>query len=737
MPDLQRESQQKEDPNPLQQRELVPLRNNRPALPASSGSDPDMDDDPSGVPLRHRLWVIRRNLWAICSLVVICTVATAIVSWRLTPIYEATATIDVDRRAPTGVIGQDAVAAASSDTDQFLTTQVRLIQSDSVLKPVVQSFKISKAPGSLGLANLKITRPNNTFLILITYRSPDPRRAADFVNAVAESYIEQTYNIRYRASASLATFMTRQIEELRAKMERSSGALATFEKELNMIRPEEINGIVSARLLQLNTEYTTAQGERVKKEAAFQSLKNGQLEAAEVSVQGEPLRRLVERLTDAKERFVDADRQYGDRHPEYKKAQDKVKALTADLDQAKAQVTRRAESEYREALNRESILKQQVADTKNEFDRLNARSFQYQNLRREAEADRKLYEELANRIKEAGINAGFQNSSIRLADPAEPSQSTVYPNIPENITIAFALSLVLGVAATLAADSMDATLRSTEDVERALGAHVVGVLPQVKKWEGGWLTAPEADLQKTSTNGVGPRATHQINSYEDAVLSLRNSILLSAFEHPLRSILVTSAAPAEGKTTTSAHLAIAHAQQSRRTLLIDCDLRRPGIRRAFNMPNSLGLSYALADESDWHLQLSKASGIPNLDILLAGNPSRRCADLVGRYVPQIIREATGEYDLIVVDAPPVLGFPEPLQLATAVDGVVLVSLAGKTNRKMVATAISTLSRLRANMIGIILNEVTNNNTVDYYAYGYYGRYGRYASQSERNEDHQN
>ena len=444
------------------------------ALPSRNPSrrpppDPEYGDSPAGVPLKHRLWVIRRNLPAIAGFVAVCTIITAVISYRLTPIYDATATIDVDRRAPTGVVGQDANAPSTSDTEQFLNTQVRLIQSDSVLKPVVQAFHMSKAPGALGISNLKITRPPSTFLILVNYRSPDPRKAADFVNAVVESYIDQTYKIRYRASASLATFMTGQIDELKAKMEKSSQALAAFEKELNMIRPEETNGIVSARLLQLNTEYTTAQSERVKKEAAFQSLKNGQLEAAEVSAQGEPLRKLVDRLNEAQEHFADADRQYGDRHVEYKKAQDKVRALTAELEQAKTQVSLRAESEYKEALNRESILKKQVSDTKAEFDGLNARSFQFQNLRREADADRKLYEELANRIKEAGINAGFQNSSIRLADPAEPSQNPIFPNIPRNIELAFFVSLALGVAAALTADGMDATLRSTEDVERVLG----------------------------------------------------------------------------------------------------------------------------------------------------------------------------------------------------------------------------------------------------------------------------
>jgi capsular exopolysaccharide synthesis family protein len=668
--------------------------------------------------LKHRIWVIGRNLPAIAAFVCLCTYVTSWISHRLTPIFDATATIDVDRRAPTNVVGQDTTNPATPvDTEQFLNTQVRLIQSDSVLKPVTEMFKLAKAPSSLGLPNLKISRPVNTFLILINYRDPDPKRAAALVNAVANSYIEQSYNIRFRASASLSSFMTRQIEELRTKMENSSLALAAFEKDLNMIRPEETNGIVSARLLQLNTEYTSAQGERVRKEAAVQSLKSGSLIDAEVATQGESLRHLVERLTEAKEHFADVERQYDYRHPEYKKAEDKVNALNAELELAKNNVIKRAESEYKQALNRESILKQQVTDTKAEFDRLNSKTFQYQNLRREAEADRKIYEELANRIKEASINSGFQNSSIRLADPAMSSPVPIYPNINRNMQLAFLLSLILAVGVALATDSMNTTLRKPEDVERTLGSHVMGVLPKVREWQGGWLTVSNSDLELQDAPIRLSREAIQLDRYQNGIRGLRNNVVLGDFGRPIRSVLVTSASPREGKTTTAVHLAMSHAQQKLRTLLIDCDLRRPAIRTLLHLPNSVGLSYAMANGGNWRDQISKESGTRHLDVLLSGKASQRHADLVGNYLPRILQDAASEYDLIVIDAPPLLGFPEALQLATAVDGVLVVALAGKTDQKAATMALNSLYRLRANTIGIVLNEMHARTPLDNYAYG--------------------
>ena len=274
------------------------------------------------VPLSQYLWILKRHRWKILGAVATCVIGTAIVSARLTPIYEATATIDIDRSVPTGILGQEAIQSATNDADQFIATQMKLIQSDSVLRPVDRQYNLrrreagetdsaalrtAEAEGApVVLKKLKVTRPPNTYLLLVKYRSPDRQEAADVANATVRSYLEHTYRIRYQAAADLSQFMERQLEELRAKMERSSGALAKFERDLNVINPEERTNIVSARLLQLNTEYTTAEAERVKRETAFNSVKLGTLAAAQVSSQGADLQKLTETLNESRRRFVDA-----------------------------------------------------------------------------------------------------------------------------------------------------------------------------------------------------------------------------------------------------------------------------------------------------------------------------------------------------------------------------------------------------------------------------------------------
>jgi succinoglycan biosynthesis transport protein ExoP len=728
---------------PMQELQILEERGSRsvpaPGYPAAQW---DIEPEEQTLPLSHYLWVLRRHRWKILSFVGVCAVATLIVSARLTPVYESTVTVDVDRKVPTAVVGQEATQSVLNDADQFLATQIKLIQSDAVLRPVADQFHLrevehSAAPDAdqgivieapVMLKNLKVSRPPNTYLLLIGYRSPDRRLAADVANATARSYVEHTYDIRFRSSASLSTFMEKQLEELRAKMERSDSALAQFERELNVINPQEKTNILSARLLQLNTDYTNAETERVKKEAAFQSVSSGTLESAQASNQGEALKSIAEHLGQVQEKFAEVKTHYGPNHPEYRKAETQLKQIQTQFDAARSSVTKRVEVEFHEAVNREAMLEKAVTASKAEFDRINSRSFQYESLKHEAEADKKLYEELITKIREAGINSGLQSNTVRIADNARPGLKPVFPNIPLNVGLALLFATTLAVGAAILSDTLDNTIRDTEQVARIVKAEVIGGLPQVKSWKGrpslglpGGGSNPPALLRHADVD-------RPLAGFGEAIRTLRNSILLSSFDRRIRSLMVTSATPGEGKSTVCCHLAMAHAQQNQKTLLIDCDLRRPSVHRRLGLTAETGLSSVLLHGLAWRDCVISVPGIPNLDVLPAGPVSRRASDLIGAALPQLLEEAAAHYDLVMVDSPPALGFPEPLQMATAVDGVALIALAGQTDRKALASVVSMLQRLRANVVGVALNEVTKDIGDSYYYHGYYGKYARYYNQ---------
>lgn len=712
----------------------------RPAMPPPVAFS-ETDASEVRLPLSEYLWVLRRQIWKIVAFVAVMMIATAVVSLRMTPVYESVTTLYVDRMEAKGIVGAESQAQSYSnlDAEAFLASQMRLIQSDSVVRPIAirhnlleKEKQINEQDSNKGqardapilLKQLKVTRPPNTYLLQIAYRSTDPQLAADVANGVAASYIEHTYNIRIRSSSNLSKFMERQIEELRAKMESSSGRLVALEKELNVINPEEKTSILSARLLQLNTEFTKAQSDRVRSEAAFESTKGGAIEAAQVSGQGEALKRLIERQNDLSEKFAEVKEHFGPNHPEYRKGQASLRELIGQIDGMRQNIMKRVEVEYREAMDRERMLARNVAETKTDYDKLNARSFEYQRVKREADADKNLYDELNRKIREAGINAGFQNNAVRVADSARPAWKAVYPKVWLNLLLAFLFAIVLAVGAAILADTLDNTIRDPEQVTRTLNTHMIGTLPAVKNVKDLRVGAilREAGALPGEGGALIRAADRRFSTYEEAVRTIRSSILLTDFDRRIRTLLFTSATAGEGKSTTASHLALAHAEQNKKTLLIDCDLRQPTQHRNFGVPLGIGLSNVLNGELSWREAIVHPAHTDRLSVITAGSTSRRAADIIGALIGDMLEEMSREYDLVVLDAPPLLGFSESLQMAASADGVIVVTRAGETSRKAVAAALSTLQHLRANIVGLILNQVKKHHSDHYYYYGYYGKY---------------
>ncbi len=704
----------------------------------------EVEPDAPVVPLSHYLWILRRHVWKILAFVATCLIATFVVSARLQPVYQATATVDVDRQAPSEIVGDDSTRPeAPNDADQFLATQIKLIQSDAVLRPVAEEYHLLTREGQtssdaaereqllaeapISLKRLKVTRPANTYLLLISYRSPDAHLASDVANAIANSYLLQTYDLRIRSAAGLSSFMEKQLDELKAKMERSSLALAQFEKDLDVINPEEKTNILSARLLQLNTDYTAAQADRVRAEAAWNAIRSGSLEAAEASSQGDSLVKLGETLDQARQRFALVKATYGTSHPEYRKAASELAEVEKQYNDTRRSIADRVQTQYKESLNREQMLQSAVNETKAEWDRNNARSFQYQQLKQEADTDKTLYDELIRKIREADINAGFQNNNIRIADVARPPLKPVFPNMKLNLILAFLFSALLAIGATILLDSLDTTLRDPAEASRFLGTDVIATMPSDRT--AAQLPRPLAPVAPAK---IVPATTDRdrrkgyyrsASSFDEAVRTLRNTILLADFEGRLHSIVLTSAGPGEGKSTLASHLAIANADRGKKTLLVDGDLRRPSLHAKFGLSPSQGLSNVLTGELPWQEVVIPVESTPNLSLLPSGLGSHRAADLIGPRLATLLDEFAKEYALVILDSPPLLGFAECLQMATAADGVLIVSRAGDTRRKAVAEVLGVLRRLRANIVGVVLNQMTQTTSPDGYAYsGYHAKY---------------
>jgi polysaccharide biosynthesis transport protein len=703
---------------------------------------PALENGPqlNGPSLSQYLWVVKRHRWKLAGFVIFSVIATVIVSKRLTPLYESTAVIDIDRQTPAAVLGNESTAAVNSaDVENYLTTQEQIVQSDAVLRPVVEKYhlmtpalrKLAKDPllssrlkdAPIELLGLKVTRPLHTFLLLISYRSPDPQLSADVVNEIARSYIRHTYDIRYQAASQMTGYMEKQLEELKAKMERSAGALANLEKDLDVINPEEKTNVFSARLLHLDNDLTAAEVDRAGKEAAFNAVKGGSLPAAEASTEGEQLRTLEAKLNETTEKFAEVQTQFGSTHPIYKKAASQVTELQWEIDVLRQRIVQRVGIDYQQAVNRESLLRRDMTQAKAEFDQMNGHSFEYKALKQEADTDKALYEELIRKIREAGINASFESSSIRLADVARPALYPSFPKTRLNALLALLGSTIIGLSIIFLMDALDTTVLDSEHLQRELRVPLLPSLP-VGKFTMGILPMQEMP-GGPPFNGISAKETLAApnTAFDEAIRTLRSSILLSAgLEHHPKSILVTSASPGEGKSTIALYLAAAHSQQQRRTLLIDGDMRRSVIK--LGVSNDRGLSDVVNGTMHWKEAVQTPYAYPDLDILSAGPSSRRVADRIGMVLRSILDEAEREYDLVVIDSPPLLGFAEPLEIAALADSVIIVARAGRTNRSAVASVVEQLKRVRANIIGIVLNGVRADMSSQYYYYSprYYSHY---------------
>ena len=549
-------------------------------------------------------------------------------------------------------------------------------------------------------------------------------------NAIATSYLSYTYNLRIRSSLGLSDFMEKQIDELKAKMEKSSLALDQYQKQLDIINPDGKTNILSERLLQLNTEYTSAQADRIRAEAAWNALNSGSIEAAQATLngskqqatQGNSLAELTGALNQSRQRFAAVKSIYGANHPEYRKAADGLAEVQSELNSARQDLTKSIEAQVKESRGREQMLQAAVLETKAEWDNINSKSFQYLRLKQEADADRALYDELIKKILEGDINAGFRNNDIRIADFARPSPSPIYPNKKRNVELALVFSLLFAIGVAILLDSLDNTLRDPQEATRFLRTEVIATMPIDR--EAAQLPRPAnvvaARLANANPLENGTRKDHyrSISSFEEAVRTLRNTILLSDIEGILHSIVLTSAIPGEGKTTLAAHLGIANADHGKKTLLVDADLRRPSLSSKFGLTPREGLSNVLNGEMRWQDAVLPIKDMPHLSLLPAGVGSHRASDLIGPRIATLLDEFAKEYDLVILDAPPLLGFAECLQMASAADGVLVATVAGKTRRGAVADVIGALRRVHANVIGVVLNQVNRNTSTD--GYSYYG-----------------
>lgn len=726
--------------------------------------------------LRDYLRVLIKRKWIVLGSMGIIFGASLIATLRTTPIYDAVGSIALNKPDP---IMQGLRDATNSGADYYdptdLDTEVRILRSDLLALQVIEQLNLDQLPefGGTGVkpssslelttdalqpdstkansllagfkGSLRVMLEPNTRIIDIHYLSPDKQLAAKVVNTLASTYIEQNFKTRFESTMQASDWLSKQLVDLQMKVETSQEKLVKYQKDHQILGIDDKQNITTAKLDELNKELTTAESERMQKESVYRLAQAGDAESAAAVGAGVSqdktsestsalLEKLQEQKADLKVQAAQLSTQFGPAYPKLAQLNNQIQEIDSQLQIEMKKVAARLRGDYLAALQRESMLHAAFETQKQQQNKLNESAIEYSFLKRDFESNRTLYEGLLQKLKEAGVAAGLRSNNIRQVDMARTPGGPTEPNIPRNLGFGFCLGLTTGIGLAFLLEGIDNTVRTPEQAQGISGLPSLGMIPLGSRnnSEGvsrGLTVAASKEAVELITQS---RPQSQMS---EAYRALRTSLLLTSVGAPPKIILITSALPQEGKTTTSVNTATVLAQKGTRVLLIDADLRRPSIHKALGLGPKSGLSNVLTGGVSLPDAICRLSAMPNLFVLPAGTPPPNPAELLASsQMVEVLAELRQHYDHIVLDTPPTLSVTDAVVLSTRADAVVLVIRCGQTTKPALRRSREILGQVNARVAGVLLNAVDLDSPDYYYYYEYQGKYGhRYYDEDMESE----
>jgi capsular exopolysaccharide synthesis family protein len=561
-------------------------------------------------------------------------------------------------------------------------------------------------------------------LLDVSFESTNPQLAARTVNAHIATYVEQNYRSKYESTSQASDWLADQLKDLEIKVKNSEDARIAYERQNQIWTLDDKQNMTTQRLADINKQYTDAQAERTKKESLYEFAKAGNLDAVPQVQSNTTLTELLKKRGDTSVEYTDALKQYGPNFPKVQRLQAKLEEIDQSIQGEKRQILDVLGSDYREAQQRETLLAQTLDQAKAEANQMAEKMVEYNILKREAEANKALYEGLMTKMKETAISGALRSSNIRVVDPAMVPTTPARPAKAKNIILSLLVGLVGGIGLALLREYLDNTVKTPDDVEMLARLPSLAVVPAFATLDG---RSRAKLLKSSSSDGTDVRVelvSHSMpqSQVSEAFRALRTALLLSQAEHPPQVILLTSALPREGKTTAAVNLAVTLAQLGDRTLLVDADLRKPGIGRALSLTDGkyAGLTSYLAGVSSLELVTVPHPAITNLAAIPTGPIPPNPADLLSsRRLAEALAVLRREYKFIVVDSPPVMAATDPVILSVLADGVLLVVRSGETPKDAFTRARDLLTGVKCRFLGVVLNAVDSNSPDYYYSYRYY------------------
>ena len=608
------------------------------------------------------------------------------------------------KRQGIGIMIADARRKISSTVRRVLRRQPEApVERPSADEGAAESGMISQF-----LAGVRVVPEQKTRLVEIVYESSDPQFAALAANTLAEEYTSQNLELRLATYQKNLRWLSEEVAKQEKKVAAAEAAMTQYRTDQNALSLGDRQNITIARLNALNETVTRQRTERLQKEATYNQLKS--VDPASDEADAFPVVAATPGVVEAKNRLTDllAERarlssRYLPSHPEMQKLDLQIKNARDTLTAQRARVIESVKNDYQSAVAAERSFATSLEQQKHEAMDLDRKSGSYVVLQRQADSDRQLWQSLLQQQKELQVVSNSRSNNVQVMDRAEVPGAPFSPNTRREWFTAMMAGMLVAFGLAFGIEYLDDTVKTPEDVSKRLGLPLLGLVPAIRG-----TRVPL--LSETVPHDFG-----------EAFRSLRTSLVFTAGAGESRVIAVTSSQPLEGKTTTACNLATALALGGSRVLLIDADMRRPGLHQVMNVQNEAGLSQLLVGQSRVREAVQRTSE-PNLFVITAGRTPPNPSELLAseRMKSFLANLSHGPFDWVVLDTPPVLAVTDAVVLAGHVSAVVFVVGSEMTRRVHAERALATLRAGKPRSIGVVLNRVDFDRNKYYYAryYGY-------------------
>jgi len=696
-----------------------------------------------GIDFRSLWLIFKRNVWIIGGIVLATVVLGLVATMLMTPKYTASASIQIDQEADQVLRNQDQVQPTVSyqDADRFLQTQVDVLQSREMVIRVAQALNLFNDPRffeKMNLAppkadqdalrnqrlrdavikaisnNLSVTLPRDSRVVKVSFRSPDPQLATQIANTYTSEFIKNDLQRKFNSTSYARNFLSQQLGEARARLEQSEQDLNNYARQVGLIKTNLTNAdgssttsstsVTTASLIQLNQAANQATADRITAEQNWRTVEQTPLLSIPDVLTNKAIQDLLDQRATIQASLSQERAKHLDAYPTVQQLKAQLAEINSQITTIATGIKQSIQQQYESAKEREDAIEAQVNGFKNATLTEQDRSVRYNILARDADTNRTLYEGLLQRYKEVSAAAGITASNISVVDQASEPIKPSSPILLLNLALALLLGCAIAGGVVFVREQLDDAIRAPEDVERKLGLPMLGLIP----------ASDVEDLREELSAPRSPLA--------EAYNSLRTALLYSTPQGMPSALLVTSSQASEGKSTTSYALAMGLARLSQRVVLVDIDLRRPSQHRAFGVRNERGLSDLLTSHGDIASVL-QTTDIPNLSFIAAGPVPPSPTELLGNQrMADILDDLKRDFDVVILDGPPVLGLADAPLIASIVGNAMFVIEASRGHRGATKAALRRLNTAHTHLLGAVLTKFDPKNAASdysYYGYNYY------------------